>query len=122
MEVLFVFLKWIASFAHVDPETGSKMDLSNLATIFHPIILYSRGEHVGQGEAFSGLRTVTSLLENQDEFFRLPEALWPLLDGQAQEDFSKWKELPRKEFIERLDAYMRRTLGDDPWHITLPKA
>jgi hypothetical protein len=27
MEVLFVFLKWVASFAHMDEVTGSKMDL-----------------------------------------------------------------------------------------------
>src|SRR5436190_1446408 len=33
MEVLFIFFKWVASFSHVDEETGSKMDLHNLAII-----------------------------------------------------------------------------------------
>ncbi|OAW00076.1 hypothetical protein PTTG_05927 [Puccinia triticina 1-1 BBBD Race 1] len=39
MEVLFVFLKWMTSFLHVDPEeTGLKMDLQNLATVTTPNI------------------------------------------------------------------------------------
>lgn len=36
MQVLFVFLKWVASFAHVD-ERGNKMDLENLATVLAPL-------------------------------------------------------------------------------------
>lgn len=41
MEVLFAFLKWAASFSQVDEESGSKMDIHNLATVVAPNILYS---------------------------------------------------------------------------------
>ena len=52
LEVLFVFLKWVASFAHLDEETGSKMDLQNLATVICPSILYSRGQNAVRDESF----------------------------------------------------------------------
>ncbi|EFP88891.2 uncharacterized protein PGTG_14230 [Puccinia graminis f. sp. tritici CRL 75-36-700-3] len=32
-------MKWVASFSHLDEETGSKMDLQNLATVITPNIL-----------------------------------------------------------------------------------
>ena len=82
MEVLFVFLKWVASFAHKDAETGSKMDLGNLATVICPSILCARGKDAFRDETFSGLRVITSLLENQDEFFTVPEDFLPLLHDQ----------------------------------------
>ena len=68
LEVLFVFLKWVACFAHMDAETGSKMDLDNLATVIAPNIIYSRGQNAARDETFSSLGVVTTLLERQDEF------------------------------------------------------
>src|ERR1700731_4429622 len=65
MEVLFTFLKWVASFAHMDEETGSKMDLPNLATVICPSILYSRSRDAVRDDSFSAIRVVTSLLEHQ---------------------------------------------------------
>merc|ERR1711939_761834 len=41
MEILFNFMNWVASFHTVDEETGSKMDIHNLATVIAPNILYS---------------------------------------------------------------------------------
>jgi len=41
MEVLFTFLAWAASFHSVDEESGSKMDVHNIATVIAPNILYS---------------------------------------------------------------------------------
>ncbi|GLB41802.1 putative protein with zinc-binding domain present in Lin-11, Isl-1, Mec-3 [Lyophyllum shimeji] len=89
MEVLFVFLKWVASFAHMDAETGSKMDLGNLATVICPSILYARGRDAMRDETFGGLRVVTSLLEKQDEFYVVPG------------------NLPSKEFMKKCDTYMK---------------
>lgn len=40
MEVLFNFLTWVSSFSHIDEESGSKMDIHNLATVMTPNILY----------------------------------------------------------------------------------
>lgn len=109
MEVIFVFLKWVASFAHKDAETGSKMDLGNLATVICPSILSARGKDAVRDETFSGLRVVTSLLENQDEFFTVPEDFIPLLHDQ--EHFTNSMELPSKEFLKKCDAYMRLKSG-----------
>lgn len=71
MEVLFVFLKWVASFSHVDEETGSKMDLQNLATVISPNILYAKGKDPARDESFSAARVVHELLELQDEFWEV---------------------------------------------------
>ncbi len=39
LEVLFFFLKWAGSFHQVDDESGSKMDIKNIATVIAPNIL-----------------------------------------------------------------------------------
>ncbi|THH30725.1 hypothetical protein EUX98_g3482 [Antrodiella citrinella] len=109
MEVLFVFLKWVASFAHIDKETGSKMDLPNLATVICPSILYSRGRDAVRDESFGAIRVVTSLLENQDEFFFVPEEFMTIV--QDQEYFANSLELPSKEFLKKCDTYMRLKSG-----------
>lgn len=92
MEVLFVFLKWVASFAHVDEETGSKMDLPNLATVICPSILYSKGKDTSKDESFLGIQAVTELLLYQDELFTVssffflssfPAAICPTLPSSA---------------------------------------
>ena len=105
MEVLFVFLKWVASFAHLDAETGSKMDLGNLATVICPSILYARGRDAMKDETFSGFRVMTSLMENQDEFFAVPPEFLSIL--RDQEYFANSLELPGKEFMKKCDTYMR---------------
>ncbi|KAG6866566.1 hypothetical protein C0991_002051 [Blastosporella zonata] len=105
MEILFVFLKWVASFAHMDAETGSKMDLSNLATVICPSILYARGRDAMRDETFGGLRVITSLLEHQDEFFVVPEEFVAMLHDQ--EYFSNCLDLPGKEFMRKCDTYMK---------------
>ena len=109
MEVLFVFLKWVASFAHIDKETGSKMDLPNLATVICPSILYSRGRDAVRDESFGAIRVVTSLLENQDEFFCIPEEFVSIV--QDQEYFANSMDLPSKEFLKKCDTYMRLKSG-----------
>ncbi|KAG9312979.1 hypothetical protein JVU11DRAFT_6416 [Chiua virens] len=109
MEVLFVFLKWVASFAHMDESTGSKMDLPNLATVICPSILYSRGRDAVRDESFGAIKVVTSLLENQDEFYTVPEEFFPILHDQ--EYFSSTLELPSKEFLKKCDTYMRLKAG-----------
>ncbi|KII87444.1 hypothetical protein PLICRDRAFT_113200 [Plicaturopsis crispa FD-325 SS-3] len=108
MEVLFVFLKWVASFAHMDEETGSKMDLGNLATVICPSILYSRGRDAGGDQsmgAFGAIRVVTALLEHQDDFFAVPEEFLGILHDQDY--FQNSMDLPSKEFMKKCDTYMR---------------
>ncbi|KAA1468848.1 RhoGAP-domain-containing protein [Dentipellis sp. KUC8613] len=117
MEVLFVFLKWVASFAHMDEQTGSKMDLPNLATVICPSILYSQGRDAVRDDSFGAIRVVTVLLENQDEFYAVPEEFMSML--RDQEYFSGSLELPGKDFMKKCETYLRlkangRTPGPAP--------
>ncbi|THH18063.1 hypothetical protein EW146_g2848, partial [Bondarzewia mesenterica] len=105
MEVLFVFLKWVASFAHMDERTGSKMDLPNLATVICPSILYSQGSNAVRDDSFGAIRVITALLENQDEYYTVPEEFLAILHDQ--EYFAHSMDLPSKEFMKKCDTYMR---------------
>ncbi|KAI0820813.1 RhoGAP-domain-containing protein [Trametes gibbosa] len=118
LEVLFVFLKWVASFAHLDEETGSKMDLQNLATVICPSILYSRGQNAVRDESFGAIRVVTALLENQDEFYCVPEDFLPIL--QDEDHFANSMELPSREFLKKVEAYMRMKSGGRTPGLTSP--
>jgi hypothetical protein len=113
MEVLFVFLKWVAQFAHLDHETGSKMDLGNLATVICPSILKARSNNAARDESFGGIRVVTALLENQDEYWIVPEEFMGILHDQ--EYFASSMELPSKEFLKKCDTYMKiKASGRNP--------
>ncbi|KAF9267680.1 Rho GTPase activation protein [Marasmius fiardii PR-910] len=112
MEVLFVFLKWVALFVHVDDETGSKMDLENLATIITPSILYRRGLDSARDESFAAIRAVASLLENQDEFFTVPEEFMSVLYDQGH--FTKYIGLPAKDFMKICDRYRKLHHSGEP--------
>lgn len=106
MEVILVFLKWVASFSNVDEETGSKMDLNNLATVVAPSILKGgKGKDGVRDESFPGIRAVTQLLEEQDQFFTVPEDFMQILYDQNL--FASSQDLPAKEFLKRVDSYMR---------------
>lgn len=106
LEVLLVFLKWVASFAHSLDDTGSKMDLPNLATVIGPSILFSAGKDAAFESSFGVIRVVTELLENQDEFFVIPEDFLPLVHDQ--EYFAHSMELPSKDLMKKCETYMRQ--------------
>ncbi|KAH8976622.1 RhoGAP-domain-containing protein [Lactarius hatsudake] len=106
LEVLLVFLKWVASFAHSIDDTGSKMDLPNLATVIGPSILFSTRQDPAFESSPGVIRVVTELLENQDEFFTVPEDFLPLIHDQ--EYFFHSMELPGKDFMKKCEVYMRQ--------------
>ncbi|GAA6021426.1 hypothetical protein JCM10207_004729 [Rhodosporidiobolus poonsookiae] len=105
MEVLFVFLKWVASFSHVDEETGSKMDLQNLATVISPNILYAKGKDPARDESFSAARVVHELLEMQDEVWEVPAECLSILNDQ--ELFANPSQLTSKEILARAENHIR---------------
>ncbi|GAA5978747.1 hypothetical protein JCM11641_006164 [Rhodosporidiobolus odoratus] len=105
MEVLFVFLKWVASFSHVDEETGSKMDLQNLATVISPNILYAKGKDPARDESFSAARVVHELLELQDEFWEVPPECLSILNDR--ELFANPSQLTSKEILARAENHVR---------------
>jgi hypothetical protein len=118
MEVLFVFLKWVASFAHMDEITGSKMDLQNLATVICPSILYSRGRDAVRDKSFGSIRVVTQLLENQDVFYCVPEEFLSIL--KDKERFASSMELPSKDFMKKCESYLKSRASGRPSMPMLP--
>ncbi|KAG9122139.1 hypothetical protein FRC07_001612 [Ceratobasidium sp. 392] len=106
MEVLFVFLKWVSLFSHVDEETGSKMDLVNLATVITPSILYSKGRDAAREESFAAIGVITRLLEDQDLFFSVPDDfLWVLGNIDA---FSGALDMPTRDVQRRCEHVLLR--------------
>lgn len=106
LEVLFVFLKWVASFSHVDEETGSKMDLQNLAMVLGPNILYAKSQDPAKDELFLANRAILCLLENQDEFWLVPPELEAVL--QDRELLSASSELTSRDILKRCEKYAKR--------------
>ncbi|KAG8955216.1 hypothetical protein FRC03_011288 [Tulasnella sp. 419] len=105
LEALFVFLKWVASFAHVDEETGSKMDLQNLATVICPSILYAKGREAAREDSFTAIPVVAELLEDQDYFYTVPDEFLPVL--QDQEYFANALDMPTKEVLKKAENYLK---------------
>ena len=69
MEVVFSFLYWVASF-YVDDETGTKMDLHNIATVITPNVLYAKGKDGSPiiEDSFPSIEVVQSLIDHTQEF------------------------------------------------------
>lgn len=111
MEVLFVFLKWVASFSHVDEETGSKMDIANLATVICPSILYAKGQNAMRDDSFVAIRAIQTLVERQEEFYVVPKELMFVLDDRVSSLFAQNMDLPPKEIFKHCNNYseVRRT-------------
>lgn len=108
IEVLFVFLKWVASFSHVDEETGNRMDLHNLATVISPNIFRNtptKGNDSVRVEHFEGIRVMNSLLEHQDEFFMVPEDFSSLL--RDKDYFANCIDMPSRDFLKKCEMYYR---------------
>ncbi|WFD31085.1 Rho-type GTPase activating protein Rga1 [Malassezia sp. CBS 17886] len=103
MEVLFVFLRWVASFSNIDEETGSRMDLHNLATVMCPSLLYARSRDPSPGDALLANRVVARLLERQDDFWVLPDELAPVLRDRAL--VAAAPELTAAELLRRCAKY-----------------
>ena len=76
LEVLSAFLKWASSFSQVDEESGSKMDIHNLATVMAPNILYApppkqgtKGPIVPQvDDSFLAIEAVNTLIKYNESF------------------------------------------------------
>ncbi|KAF9909408.1 hypothetical protein BX616_011173 [Lobosporangium transversale] len=105
MEAICLFLCWVAGFSHVDEETGSKMDLHNLATVITPNILYSKSKDPIKDESFLAIEAVMGLLENQDDFCLVPEDLSLILNDQDLLESSM--DLSSKDILKRCENLVR---------------
>ena len=75
MEVLFTFLNWVSSFSHVDEESGSKMDIHNLATVITPNVIHRGKENVPVDDSFLAIEAVHSLIECNESMCEVSLAL-----------------------------------------------
>ncbi|KAK7554510.1 putative Rho GTPase activator [Phyllosticta paracitricarpa] len=100
MEVLFTFLNWVSSFCAVDEDTGSKMDIHNLATVIAPNILYPNVKSPDMEASFLAIEAVHALIECNDSMCEVPEELQSILADSNMFDLSA--ELTTKEILKRV--------------------
>lgn len=68
MEILFCFIKWVGSFHVVDDESGSKMDVKNLATVIAPNVLFDRNKISAlDSDPMYAIQAVEMLIMNIEE-------------------------------------------------------
>ncbi|KAH9041098.1 hypothetical protein EDB85DRAFT_1886718 [Lactarius pseudohatsudake] len=122
LEVLLVFLKWLSSSGNAQDNVGTQLYLSHVASEIGPSVLFagnwvdfdSKRRPISTGGGVlkkydSGTRVLTKLLENQDQFFTVPEEFLPLLHDQ--EFFASSMELSSRDFLKQCETYMRIKFG-----------
>jgi hypothetical protein len=119
MEALFVFLRWVASFSYRDEETGSRMDLANLATVICPSILYGKGQSAAREESMIAIQAVQQLLEQQDDIYHVPTELQ--FATKISSIFIKDMDLPPKEIHKHCSKYLQ-AVGSGQHHHPRPGA
>lgn len=113
LEVLLYFFSWVASFAEIDEETGSKMDIHNLATVISPNILVSRQSQQSDPSApgetyFLAIEVVNQLIEQHEEMSIIPDDLWQFF---GKSDIASKPNLTTKEVMARLDKVSKENPG-----------
>ncbi|KAJ5125076.1 uncharacterized protein N7515_008901 [Penicillium bovifimosum] len=112
MEVLFAFLNWTSSFSHVDEESGSKMDIHNLATVVTPNILYPNAKSSTVDESFLCIEAVNALITYNDAFCEIPEDLQSILSDPSL--FKENAEVTTKEILKRYGDIARGSFSQKP--------
>ncbi|KAL5338910.1 hypothetical protein BJX70DRAFT_398291 [Aspergillus crustosus] len=112
MEVLFAFLNWTSSFSHVDEETGSKMDIHNLATVMTPNILYPNTKTSAVDESFLAIEAVNALIAYNDTMCEIPEDLQSVLTDSSL--FKENSEVTTKEILKRYGDIARGSFSQKP--------
>lgn len=81
LEVLFSFLKWVSTFHQVDEETGSRMDVHNLARVIAPNVLYSTAKSPSfSDEPMVAVSCVEDLIQFIEDMCMVSCASWwPLI-------------------------------------------
>ncbi|KAI8341588.1 Rho GTPase activation protein [Blakeslea trispora] len=86
MEVLFTFMKWVSQFAEDPKGGGSKMDITNLATVIAPNILYSKSKDPMKDESLYAIEAIQVMMQYAEEFATVPEDFIPLLQNLSYEE------------------------------------
>ncbi|KAL2178530.1 uncharacterized protein P884DRAFT_268537 [Thermothelomyces heterothallicus CBS 202.75] len=111
LEILFCFLKWVGSFHQVDDESGSKMDIKNLATVMAPNVLFDKNKTSSlDSDPMYAIEAVEVLITNIGEMCLVPDDLVELLNDQAL--FNSNGELTTKDILKKFSD--RAALGLGP--------
>ncbi|KAE8144892.1 hypothetical protein BDV25DRAFT_145179, partial [Aspergillus avenaceus] len=112
MEVLFAFLNWTSSFSHVDEDTGSKMDIHNLATVMTPNILYPNAKNGTVDESFLAIEAINALITFNDTMCEIPEDLQSVLTDTSF--LKENSEVTTKEILKRYGDIARGSFSQRP--------
>lgn len=108
LEVLLSFFRWVASFASTDEESGSKMDIHNLATVIAPNILFSKelasdGAPKLSGESyFLAIEVVNQMIEIHEELAVIAPDLWDFYEKCQFSSMGKLESLTSKDIFGRI--------------------
>ncbi|KAI9011911.1 hypothetical protein CLU79DRAFT_829208 [Phycomyces nitens] len=106
LEVLVLFLRWVASFSHVTTDVGSRMDIPNLARVIAPNILTTDSKDPVKDDSFSAIGVVEILLESCEDFCLVPEELEPFLQDPSLADATTM-DISSKEFLKKVEQMMK---------------
>lgn len=114
MEVVFLFLKWVSTFAHAENGGGSKMDINNITIMIAPNIFYPKGKDTNKEESFGVIETVSLLLQHQEEFTAVPEDFVPLLENLNYGEGDM--ELSVRNILKKCEVVMKMTRTQSAKH------
>ncbi|KAL8276595.1 hypothetical protein RQP46_011018 [Phenoliferia psychrophenolica] len=78
-EVVFLFLDWVSTFAHIDVKIGNGMDLSNIAKVMAPTLLHPSHRDPHPTEVPAMIAATLQLLEDQHILHEIPLELAHIL-------------------------------------------
>ncbi|KAI1345126.1 rho-type GTPase-activating protein [Xylariaceae sp. FL0016] len=103
LEVLFSFLKWVATFHQVDEDTGSRMDVHNLARVIAPNVLYTRNKSPSfSDEPMTAVACVEDLIQFNEEMCMVPAEIMDILSDSTL--FSNNSDITTKEILKRIES------------------
>jgi len=110
LEILFCFLKWAGSFHQVDDESGSRMDIKNLATVIAPNILFDKTKTYSlDSDPMYAIEAVEILIANIEEMCLVPDDLVEFLNDQSFQNSSG--DLTTKDILKRFTDRSANGLG-----------
>ncbi|KAJ2880919.1 Rho-type GTPase activating protein Rga1 [Coemansia asiatica] len=112
LNVLMTFLTWVSTFSYVDGQTGSKMDILNLATVITPNILYADVKEPTRGDrddtfSYEACNVIQQFMESGEFLWMLPDAVIAFLRDNSTEFVDGTSELNTKELLKRCDRQIQ---------------
>ncbi|KAI8065595.1 hypothetical protein BC940DRAFT_303793 [Gongronella butleri] len=119
MEVLFLFLRWVALFSHVTTDTGSRMDIPNLARVIAPNVLCSTSKDPMKDESMLAIETVQMLLDSYEEFSMVPEDLEVFLQDTQLQDHRG--DMSSKDFLKKVELMIKKKTSNPQINVNQAK-